>query len=181
TRFSFDAEADEWLPTWSPDGSRIAYSWGRESFLDIYLKPSTGAGAEEPLLVSNFFNRVTDWSADGRYIMFRHRDSAQSQDDAWVSPINTEISGATRQPRSFESTRFDEDCGTFSPDSRWIAYSSDESGTYEIYVKPFPGPGGKWQVSTRSGSYPTWRRDGRELYFITDNRMLFPVTASALS
>jgi Tol biopolymer transport system component len=91
------------------------------------------------------------------------------------------VSPADRKLRPFLQTAFDERMGQFSPDGRWVAYQSNESGRYEIYVRPFPGPGGQWQVSTNGGIMPRWRRDGKELYYISrdDSLMATPMALSA--
>ena len=168
-RFTFDAALDR-TPIWSPDGRRIAFESNRTGTRDLYLKAAGGAGAEERLLASPQDKLATDWSADGRFLLYYSVDP-QTNRDLWVVPIEGD-----RTPWVFLKTPFDERQGTFSPDGRWVAYQSNESGRNEIYIRPFAGPeasgaaapaaGGQWQVSTAGGIYPRWRRDGKELFYI---------------
>ena len=167
TRFTFDAANDN-TPLWSPDGSRIAFNSDRNGGIsNLYQKLSSGTGADESLLVGPNGKSATSWSRDGRYIVYAESDPTTSA-DVLVLPLFGD-----RKPITFLHTPFIEGQGRISPDGNWIAYVSDESGQFEIYVQAFPGPGGKWQISTRGGFQPTWRADGRELYYIaTDGRLM---------
>jgi Tol biopolymer transport system component len=175
TRFTFDATADTY-PTWSPDSTRVVFASNRKGHNDLYIKNASGAGTEEPLLESDPTKVPTDWSHDGRFIAFNYQDPrSKTKLDIWVLPMFGD-----RQPFPFLQTEFNEGFVTFSPDGHWVAYQSDESGSFEVYVAPFQpeggpvdpqsvsaGPhGGKWQVSQGGGTVPTWRRDGKGLYFL---------------
>ena len=109
------------------------------------------------------------WSRDGRFILFSQVDPKTSF-DVWVLPM---VDGRPGKPYPFLASQFEERNAFFSPDGRWVAYSSTESGSAEVYVRPFPGPGGQWQVSTGGGIQPMWRVDGLELYFVSpDGRLM---------
>jgi len=159
TRFTFDA-AEELASVWSPDGSRVVFNSRRKGHLDLYQKASSGAGTEEELLADDLDKHPVDWSPDGRFILFAVA-GPKTGADLWVLPLFGD-----RKPLPFLQTPFNESPGQFSPDGRWIAYSSNESGRYEVYVTPFPGPGGKWQVSTAGGDWPRWGRDGKEIFYL---------------
>ena len=159
TRFTFDPRIDRW-PIWSPDGSQIVFASGRKSHFDLFQRASSGAGSEELLLGSNHDKNATDWSRDGRFIAYDDWDP-KTNADLWILPMSGD-----RKPFLFLQTEFSEERAAFSPDGRWIAYESNESGRSEVYIRPFPGPGGKWQVSTNGGIRPRWRRDGKELFYL---------------
>jgi Tol biopolymer transport system component len=167
TRLTFDPANDN-NPIWSPDGSRIAFSSDRNrGSFTLYQKLSNGAGAEESMYTGTGVISPTCWSRDGRFIVFQQTNPTTDV-DLMVLPLFGE-----RKPTSFVTTPATEVHGRLSPDGKWLAYASDESGSFEAYVQAFPGPGGKWQISTRSGLQPVWRADGRELYYLTqDGRMM---------
>jgi eukaryotic-like serine/threonine-protein kinase len=175
TRLTFDASSEQ-FPIWSPDGSRIAFRSNRKGHYDLYQKPSSGAGSEELLVESAQEKNASDWSADGRFVLY-HSIDPQTSRDIWVLPLE-----GNRKPFVFLKTNFDERDGQFSADGRWVAYMSNESGRYEIYVRPFPGPsspsgadgrgGGQWQVSTAGGMYPRWGPGGKELDYIAPDGTL---------
>ncbi len=160
TRFTFDP-ADQLTSIWSPDGSRIVLNSGLKGHLDLYQKASSGAGAEEMLLEDSLDKYPTSWSPDGRFILY-YTVGATTGTDLFVLPLFGD-----RRPFPFLQTQFNEGFGRFSPDGRWVAYLSNESGRYEIYVAGFPGPGGKWQISTAGGQRPRWRRDGNEIFYLS--------------
>jgi Tol biopolymer transport system component len=139
----------------------------RKNRFDLFQRASSGAGSEDLLLESNVEKYPSDWSRDGRFVVYTANDPKTKQ-DIWILPMNPNPKGAggERKPFLFLQTEFNETRATFSPDGRWIAYESDESGRYEVYIRPFPGPGGKWQVSTSGGTRPRWRRDGKELFYL---------------
>ena len=156
TRFTFDP-GDELEGPWSPDGSRIVFNSSRQGHLDLYQKAASGAGNEELLWADEVEKSPQSWSSDGRYILYIAQQNAQ---DLWVLPLFGD-----KKPFPLLHTPFTETMGQFSPDGRFVAYVSTESGRAEVYVAPFPGPGGKWPVSTAGGFFPRWRRDGREIFY----------------
>jgi eukaryotic-like serine/threonine-protein kinase len=161
-RFTFGARSRQGI--WSPDGKRIVFNSYRNGHFDLYQKVSDGAGTEELLLQSNQDKYPSSWSPDGNYILF---DTVPGQSDVWVLPMTGD-----RKPYPFIQTPFDERDARFSPDGRWVAYTSSESHRPEIYVVPFPGPGGKRQVSTNGGQRPRWRRDGKEIFYLNAGQMM---------
>jgi serine/threonine protein kinase len=168
TRFTFDP-ANEVTPVWSPDGSRIAFGSNRNGLPSVFQKLSNGAGEDE--VVFNFEQSTTpdDWSSDGRFILFG-TITARTGNDLWVLPLFGD-----RKPAPLIQTEFIEIQGRFSQDGHWVAYTSNASGTFQVYVQSFPVSGGKWQVSTNGGAQPQWRRDGKELYYLTPDRKLMAV------
>jgi Tol biopolymer transport system component len=158
TRVTF-GEGNNQYPAWSPDGRRIAYVSDRDGSPQIYVKDSSGTGQGERL--TNDPNRkfVGDWSRDGRYILYEEQDPKNGS-DVLALPVEGD-----RKPIPILHTQFSERYAQFSPDGKWIAYSSNESGGGQIYIQPFPPSGGKWQVSNSIGFQPRWRGDGKELYF----------------
>jgi len=168
TRFTYDPNVDV-APLWSPDGARLAFTSARNGIIGLYLKSSSGAGSEDLLLESQHPKVANDWSRDGRFIIYRDSDPKNGQ-DLWVLPLFGD-----RKPYPFLATPFNEADAQFSPDMRWVVYQSDESGQYQIYVQPFPGPGGKWQVSNAGGTQPRWNRNGKELFYIAADSKLMSV------
>jgi Tol biopolymer transport system component len=166
SRFTFDV-AIENAPVWSPDGSRIAFRSNRKGVNDLFEKPASGAVDEQPLLVTPQAKSPLDWSRDGRFLLYSVQDP-KTGSDLWALPLTGE-----RKPFAVVQTAFDEIEGQLSPDGRWLAYASNESGRYDIYVRTFPESGGKWQVSVAGGAQPRWRRDGHELFYVApDGRLM---------
>jgi serine/threonine protein kinase len=172
TRFTFDPNAD-FAPVWSPDDSRIVFSASRKNPADLYEKNSAGTGSEAPLFASITFKIALDWSPDGRVLLFQANDPrTRNIFDLWTYSV------ADRKATPFLQTAFNEVLGRFSPDGRWVAYVSNESSREEVYVMPFPGPGGKWQVSTAGGRSPTWTRGGREVVYVAPGDEIMAVEVS---
>jgi Tol biopolymer transport system component len=165
SRFTFNEEGDQ-TPVWSPDGTRIAWGTQRKGQTDLAVKTVGGTGEEEVLLEAEGNQFPSSWSPDGRYLLYYHSDPEMSWD------INVLPLEGDRTPRPFVRTPFIEIRSRFSPDGRWVAYQSDESGRSEVYVQAFPGPGGKWQISTAGGAEPQWGPDGRELFYLSQNRII---------
>jgi dipeptidyl aminopeptidase/acylaminoacyl peptidase len=136
----------------------------------LYLKPLTGTAGEELLVASAMHSAIpNDWSSDGRFLVTTTNDP-KTRGDIWTVPL-----GGDRTPAPFANSSYDESSGQFSPDGRWIAYRSDESGRFEIYVQPFPGPGEKTRVSIDGGTEPRWRADGREIFYISPDAKMMAV------
>jgi eukaryotic-like serine/threonine-protein kinase len=171
TRFTFDPANDQ-FPVWSPDGSRIAWGSNREGAFNLYEKAASGAGQDGLLLKSDYIKFPTDWSRDGRFIIYREVNP-KTKYDVWVLPVGPQA--GDRKPFPFLRTEANEAAAVLSPDGQWIAYSSDESGRYEVYVQSFPGGGGIRQVSTGGGIGPLWRGDGKELFYHAPDGKLMAV------
>jgi Tol biopolymer transport system component len=172
-RFTFDP-AHDLYPVWAPDGSRIVWASFRDGrSLNLYQKAASLAGEDTLLLKSDYKKIPTDWSHDGRFIIYLQYDP-KTKLDVWALPM---IGSGAAKPFPLVQTEANETTGTLSPDGRWLAYASDESGQYEVWVQSFPRGGSKQQVSTGGGSSPRWRRDGRELFYhaATGKLMVMPV------
>ncbi len=153
---------------WSPNGERVAFASVAAGSVKFSVSPSTGAGEQEILREFSRTTVLSDWSQDGRFILYFSPDP-KTGTDLWVLPIDT------RTPRLFLATTANELWGQFSPDGRWIAYQSNETGRFEIYVRPFPGPGGPIPISTAGGIYTRWSRDGNELYYVAPDATMMAV------
>jgi Tol biopolymer transport system component len=159
--------ADERALIWSPDGRRVVFNSRRKGQMNLYQKSADGSGAEEVLLEDKLLKFPMSWSADGKSLLYRST-GGPTNNDLFVLPLSGD-----RKPIPFVNTPFAEASGAFSPDGRWVAYASNESGRNEVYVAPFPGPGGKRrQVSTAGGGFPRWRRDGTEIFYVAPDRKL---------
>jgi serine/threonine protein kinase len=158
-------------PVWSPDGKRLAFNSDRAgAVLNLFWQPTDGSGTAERLWTSRFSSAPISFSPDGQAIAFTET-TPETGTDIWVLDLNN------RKARSFLKTQNNETAAQFSPDGHWLAYRSDETGRPEVYVQPYPGPGGKWQVSIDGGYEPVWNPTGRELFYRMGNRMMaVPVT-----
>ena len=175
TRFTTDPANDR-LPRWSPDGTRILFQSGRGSNVySLYQKLSSGAGNEELVFQSGESKYPLDWSSDGRFIVFASIVAGRGGTaDLWYLPIMGE-----RKAVPYLRTEFQETFARFSPDVRWLAYVSNESGRDEIYISSFPTAAGKVRVSTNGGTQPRWRGDGKEIYYLSPDRKLMAVPIQA--
>ena len=159
--------ANDWGPYWSADGRRVVFSSARSGVYDLYQQSTTNPERAELLLATPQNKSVTDWSRDGRFILFRNVDPVTSH-DLWALPLE-----GNTTPFPVVQTRFTESYGQFSPDGNWIAYQSDDSGRVEVYVQPFPGPGTKVPISTSGGAQMRWGADGKELFYLAlDGRLM---------
>jgi eukaryotic-like serine/threonine-protein kinase len=166
-------------PIWSPDDSRIAFLSGPNLRFDLYQKPASVAGQAELLLHIGQNARLYDWSPDGKFLVYSP-DIAdpKTKADLWLLPM-----AGDRNPFPYLQTEFIEKQGQFSPDGRWMAYTSDESGQEQVYIQPIPPSGARWQISIDGGARPRWRRDGKELFYIAADQkvMAVPVKTGGIS
>jgi eukaryotic-like serine/threonine-protein kinase len=172
SRFTFGG-ANNGVALWSPDGGTIVFRSDRNGVFDLFEKPASGQGDEKTLLKDDANKFATDWSRDGRYIAFGSQGKKTGW-DSWALPTFGD-----RKPFPIVAGPFSELMPVFSPDTRWVAYQSNESGRSEIYVQSFPGAGGKWQVSSSGGQDPSWRADGKELYYRSADQKLMAVDIQA--
>ncbi len=168
TRFTFDP-GNEFFPVWSPDGRYLYYASDKEGPTDIYRKAISGTQLEEVVYASEAAILPNDISPDGEYLAFSQQGEETTW-DYWILPL-----GGEREPRVFRQTQFMEGFGSFSPDGRWMLYWSRESGDNEIYVTSFPEPGRLWQISTGTGVYSFWRRDGGEIFYVDNQGKIMAV------
>jgi serine/threonine protein kinase len=171
-RLTFDPGGDTY-PLWSPDGSRLVFASSRKVVRDLYWKASNGGTADEVLLETPNNKVAEDWSKDGKHLLYAEYDP-KTGSDLWV----LDMAASERKARAFVNTAFEETMGKFSPDGRWVAYETNESGRSQIVVTSFPNAIGRWQVSVGGGTQPRWRSDGRELYFIASDGKLMAVPVS---
>jgi Tol biopolymer transport system component len=177
SRFTFDPGPDI-FPVWSPDGSRIAFTSLRAGKYGIYVKASSGVGQEELLRTFDGSPNLSDWSRDGKYLLF-HTMANLGDMDIWAMPL-----AGDHTPFPVVKTGASELTGHFSPDGRFVAYMSNESGRQEIYVVSFP-PGsnaGKWMISKGTLGMPRWRADGREIFYLSQDGWMMgaPVEAGTV-
>jgi serine/threonine protein kinase/Tol biopolymer transport system component len=179
TRFTFGPSV-RLFPIWSPDGNRIVYSSDATGAFDLYQKLANGAKDEELLLKSSEAKRPTSLSRDGRFLLYSSV-GPKATNALWVLPLEGD-----KKPFVFLGAEFNQTDGHFSPDGHWVAYRSDESGRFEIYVRrftpdsaaPASDSGGKWQISYGGGTEPQWSADGKELYYLTLDRKVMAVDVS---
>jgi len=165
-RLTFEAGEDE-TPVWTPDGGKVTYSADRAGHpRALYWKPSDGSGSEERLVESQTHPHVSSWSPDSRTLVYTEFDPVSSG-DIWVLTRGEKVE---RHP--WLRTPFNERAARLSPDGHWLAYVSNESGRDEVYVQPFPGPGGKWQISVSGGAEPIWSHAGSEIFYRSGDKMM---------
>jgi eukaryotic-like serine/threonine-protein kinase len=175
SRTTFEDSA-EWSAVWSPDGRQLAFASQDQNSTRLYVKPASGVGARS-LVASDEGSAIPiTWLGDGQRIIFARPKGATPGYDTWLQPV-----GGGR-PSMFLEMPFDKLTVRVSPASRYVAYASNESGQYQIFVQTFPDPaGGRWQITSEGGIEPKWRRDGKELYYLGfDGKMMaVPVTGGA--
>ncbi len=167
TRLTFDPGGAASGPTWAPDGKKVYYASTRAGEAHIYARLADGAGTEETILNTPRTSEYPiDISADGRYLAY-DRYEGQHNSAIWVLPLIN-----NRKPFPLVQNDFGAVAPAFSPDSKFVAYMGYETGSYQIYITPFPGGGAKWQVSTTGGEIPAWSGDGKELYYHTGSDLM---------
>ena len=164
TRFTFEGNTNL-IPVWTPDGKRIAFQSNKEGPPNLFWQLADGSGGLERLTTSEYLQAPFSWSPDGQLLGFMEINPTTGY-DIWVLRMGD------RKAQPFLRTPFLESAARFSPDGRWLVYVSDESGHREIYVQPYPGPGGKWQISTEGGTEPVWNPSGRELFYRSGDKMM---------
>jgi eukaryotic-like serine/threonine-protein kinase len=164
TRFAFDGKFNT-NPVWSPDGKRIAFNSNKEGPVNLFSQLADGSGGLERLTTSEHLHFPMSWSSNGQVLAFVEVTPTTGY-DIWM------LGFSDHKAQPFLRTPFNESVPQFSPDGRWLAYISNESGRWEIYVQPFPGSGGKWQISTEGGTEPVWNRNGRELFYRNGDKMM---------
>jgi hypothetical protein len=170
-------DSGNFSPVWSPDGRQIAFGTQRPVsggvLNGVFRQSSSGGGRAEALATGRYSINPTDWSRDGRFIIYADQD-ATTKADLWALPLFGD-----RKPLPLVRTEGVDQNGQLSPDGRWLAYTSDVSGREEVYVQEFPNAQGKWQVSTTGGTQPRWRRDGKELFYVARSEELIAVSIKA--
>ncbi len=160
SRLTFDASQHNSSPIWSPDGNQMVFGSLRGGKWGLYRKPSNNAVSDERLIESDVQVLPMSWSPDGDSIVYEQGNSLTSF-DLWMLPLTGD-----RMPTPMLHTQFIESRGQISPNGKWLAYQSNETGRTEVYVQGFPSGTGKWQVSANGGQSARWRRDGRELFYM---------------
>lgn len=167
TRLTFEGVSAQ-VPVWTRDGKTIAYTTNRHGG-DLYAKASSGLGGEEMLVESDDFKIPIDWTRDGKLLIYMNFAGGKGP-RLWIHQTAPE-----KKEYPLLRTNFSEEHGELSPDGQWLAYQSEETGKDEIFVVPFPSLSSKWQVSTNGGEQITWRRDGKELFYMAPDRKLMAV------
>jgi serine/threonine protein kinase/Tol biopolymer transport system component len=170
TRFTFDPSADQ-TPVWSPDGKQILFSSSRRLGFRLYVKNADGSGPEEEVVDLGADSQVNAWawSRDGNYVLLRKRN------ELWYLSWPERVAKPLWQPKWTVRN------AQFSPDGRWMAYASNETGSWEIFVSPFPSVNGKWQVSSAGGEEPRWRQDGKELFYLSAEGKMMAVAVKTVA
>jgi serine/threonine-protein kinase len=156
------------MAVWSPQGESLVFTSDRDGIAyNLFKKAASGTGSDEPLLATPTNKTPSQWSRDGRYVVFTGL-GVKTNDDLWWLPME----GTDRKPIAFLHSEFSESHGQLSPDSHWMAFISDESGQREVYVRPFPDGDSQFKVSLAGGEQPRWCCDGKELFFYAAGKMM---------
>ena len=174
TRLTFSHQASS-NPIWSPDGNGITYSCNREGSREVYTTPADGSGQAKLLLAGRLVLKPNDWSPDGRFLVYDMEDP-RTRSDLWY--LKPKPGGSGYESVLFLQTPAAETEARFSPDGQFLAYVSDESGRSEVYVRRFPDGCGKRQISANGGSQPSWRRDGKELFYVEGDTLISVAVAT---
>lgn len=174
TRFTSDPADENWA-LWSPDGRRVAFNSTRAGSLDLYQTPAGGGAPEEVLLQDQIAKWPVSWSPDGRFILYVTNSAAARNNDIWVLPLSGD-----RKPYRFIETPAEDNWASFSPDGRWVAFSSTETGQAEVYVVPFPAGSPRRRVSADGGYQARWRRDGREIFYLAPQGTLMATSVNGV-
>ena len=167
--------ADDSVPVWSADGTHVIFRSNRKGgTYHLYQRAAGGGGADELLFESPDPKWPQSASPDGRFLLFNRAMGAQKKSDVWALPLTGD-----RKPFSVISTEFNEAGAVFSPDSRWIVYQSDESGSLHIHLQPFPTTGAKVRVSTTTGTLPQWSADGKQIFYRTSDNHIMVVDVTS--
>ncbi len=169
TRLTDDPGPDGY-PTWLPSGEQITFDSDRGGSGGIFSKPADGSGEAVLLVGEHAVRRAPDWSRDGKLLIYWARGNEDTGADLWY--LKPKAGGEVYEPTTYLRTAADERIAVFSPDGRYVAYVSNESGRGEIYVRPFPEGTGKWQVSINGGTQPRWRKDGSELFYVQEDQLI---------
>jgi Tol biopolymer transport system component len=167
----------DWIPIWSPDGGRIAFASNRDGAMDLYEKAVWTSEPERQILKSGKRKLPTDWSRDGRFLLFQQEEPGKGW-DLWAMPMT-----GNRKPFPVLQSQFNEVLAALSPNGKWLAYASDETGSWQVYVQAFSADAGaaaraKWRISTNGGMQPRWRADGSELFYVSLDRRIVAVAVS---
>jgi Tol biopolymer transport system component len=168
SRITFDRTIQV-IPIWSPDGKHVLYRSSRTGTGDLYLKDTNGTSPDQALLKSPETKSPTDWSRDGQFIMYEVNGN-ETRADLWLLPMSGD-----RNPRPYLRGPYNEQQGRFSPDGKWVAYTSDESGGPQVYIQGFPETASKLQISNNGGADPRWSGDGNELFYISADQKMMSV------
>ena len=168
--------ADEFAPVWSPDGTRLLFSSASKGLVDLHIKDVNTAGEPLRFDVDNLGlgRYASDWSRDGRYIMYIGGGRAIARSDLWLAPVADPRGAGALLESTFVETH-----GRFAPRGRWFAYAANTTGQLEVYVDRFPDLGAKHLVSTKGGRWPRWASDGRELFYVSPENQLMAVAITA--